>query len=300
MDHASITWLPHSPFRSPAWRWLRANWLHEHGGRGDHRVDDAWVARAVDFLAAREPSATRPTGARRRQADPALQQALELAEEQPPERRWQVQSLLLTGEPMEDISRHHALSADALEAYHELHFRVRPHLAATDWVLTHAVGTFCWKGFAGLPLGALWKFTAYTAGPRALEVVIALTTDGPLPVWLRASFTHNPRYEEARFRCRGRLAVAAMTAESETEWRALLQARKKFRRLDRRATGPRDESPGLVPAMEHFLGSINSGRRPARDTDPAAPQRTGRDRDAACAEVTRGRVLLADLLKRYS
>jgi hypothetical protein len=300
MDRASTTWLPHSPFRSPAWRWARATWLQQHGGRGDKRIDDAWVARAVRFLAAREPSVARPTGARRRQADPALQQALELVDEQPPERRWQIQSLLLTGEAMEDIARHHALSADALEAYHELHFHVRPHLAATDWVLTRAVGTYWWKGFAGLPLGALWKYTAYTAGPRALEVVIAITTDGPLPAWLRASFTDNPPYEEARFRCRGRLAVAALTAESETEWRALLKARRQFRRLDHPAAGSRGEEPGLVPVMESFLGATDRGRRPGRDPDPARPRPKGRDRDAVGAEVTRGRALLAALLQGCS
>jgi hypothetical protein len=279
---------------------VRANWLHEQGGRGDQRVDDAWVVRAVRFLAARTPSAARPRGARRRQADPALQQALELVDEQPPERRWQVESRLLAGEPMEQIARHHALSPDALEAYHELHFRVRPHLAATDWVLTRAVGTYWWRGFAGLPLGAVWKFTGYTAGARALEVIIAITTDGPLPAWLRASFTDDPRYQEARFRCLGKLAVAAMTAESETEWRALLQAHRQFRRLDRQAAGSRDDAPGLLPVMEHFLGTINRGRRPGRDPDAARPRPKGRDRDAGCAEVTRGRVLLADLLERCS
>jgi hypothetical protein len=300
IDGKPATWLPYSPFRSPAWRWVRATWLREHGGRADKGIDDGWVARAVRFLAAREPSAQRPTGARRRQADPALQQALELADEQPPERRWHVQSLLLTSEPMEEIAHHHALSPDALEAYHELHFRVRPHLAATDWVLTRAVGTYWWRGFAGLPLGAVWKFTGYTAGARALEVIIAITTDGPLPAWLRASFTDNPRYDEASFRCLGKLAVAAMTTESEAEWRALLQAHRQFRRLDRQAAGSRDDARGLLPVMEHFLGTINRGRRPVRDTRASGSQPEGRDRDAVGAEVTRGPALIAALFEGCS
>jgi hypothetical protein len=201
---------------------------------------------------------------------------------------------------MEEIAHHHALSPDALEAYHELHFRVRPHLAATDWVLARAVGTYWWKGFAGLPLGAVWKFIGYTAGTRALEVIIAITTDSPLPAWLRASFTHNPPYEEARFRCLGKLAVAAMTTESEAEWRSLLQARKQFRRFDQQAAGPRDEAPGLVPVMESFLGSINRGRRPVRDTGASGSYPEGRDRDAVGAEVTHGRALLAALMEGCS
>jgi hypothetical protein len=234
------------------------------------------------------------------QSDAALKQALGLAEEQPPYRRWQVESRLLTREPIDSIARRHALPPDVVEAYHELHFRVRPHLAATDWVLTRAVGTYWWKGFAGQPLGAVWKFAAYTAGPRALEVIIAITTDGPLPAWLRAAFTHNPRYEEARFRCLGRLAVAALTAESETEWRALLKARRQFRRLDHPAADPHAEAPGMVPVMESFLGATDRGRRPVRDPDPARPQPKGRDRDAVGAEVTRGRALLAALMEGCS
>jgi hypothetical protein len=34
-------------------------------------------------------------------------------------------------------------------------------------------------------LGAIWKYAAYAAGPRALEAVVAITTDAPLPGWLR-------------------------------------------------------------------------------------------------------------------
>jgi hypothetical protein len=41
MEYGPSVWLPDSPLRSPAWRYLRALWLIERGQRAKPRFDDA-------------------------------------------------------------------------------------------------------------------------------------------------------------------------------------------------------------------------------------------------------------------
>src|SRR4051812_29303709 len=60
-------WSPGSPSRSPAWRWLRARWLVQTGEEPRPEIDDPWVLRGRDFLAARIRAEAKP--ASRRSAD---------------------------------------------------------------------------------------------------------------------------------------------------------------------------------------------------------------------------------------
>jgi hypothetical protein len=266
MDHRPTTWLPDSPFRSPAWRWERANWLYEHGGRADSRIDDDWVACARDFLAARGPQAeARPTR-RRRAHDPHIQAALDLSQADPQAPRWRLEAHLLTDAPLDEVARLCELPVEVIEIFHQLFFEVRPRLRATDWVMFHAVGTYYAKGFAGLPVGSLWKWAAYTAGPRALEVVMALTTNAPLPDWLRNGLAGGA-YAEARFRLMGKLTLRAMAADSPAEWDALVRARDQLRRLDRKAEGACEGPTDMLRAMERFLSTGSRRRRTGRRAD---------------------------------
>jgi hypothetical protein len=266
MDHRPTTWLPDSPFRSPAWRWDRANWLYEHGGPTDKRFDDAWVARARDFLAARGRRAEAQPTRRHHRHDPHIQAALDLWQADPPAPRWRLEARLLTGAPLDEVARLCDLSVEAIETFHQLFFDVRPRLRATDWIMFHAVGTYCLKGFAGLPVGALWKWAAYTAGPRALDVVVALTTDAPLPAWVRNGLAGGA-YAEARFRLMGKLTLRAMAADSPAEWDALVRAREQLRRLDRKAEGACEGPTGRLRAMERFLCTGSRRRRTGRQAD---------------------------------
>jgi hypothetical protein len=292
MDHRPTKWLPDSPFRSPAWRWERANWLYEHGGPTDKRFDDAWVALARDFLDTRGRQAeARPTR-RHRAGDPHIQAALDIWRAEPPAPRWQLEARLLTGAPLDEVAHLCELLVDVVETYHQLFFDVHPRLQATDWIMLHAVGTYYWKGFAGLPLGALWKWAAYTAGARALDVVMALTIDAPLPDWFRDGLTGGA-YAEARFRLLGRLTLWAMAADSPAEWDALVRAREQLRHVDRQAEGGCEEPTGMLRAMEQCLrtrsrrrsvdvrrarsselasgvGGVDTGRRPSLEALMAA------------------------------
>ena len=99
MDGTFIDWLPDGPFRSPAWRWLRASWRHKTGGRPRPGVDDQWVDVARRFLARRDKRAVRPD-----RVDTAVLGAHALSCAADPHRRWRLEALLLTSEPLE-VSR---------------------------------------------------------------------------------------------------------------------------------------------------------------------------------------------------
>jgi hypothetical protein len=300
MESEKTSWLPHSCFRRPSWRWQWACCLCRTGRRVRPPLDDAWVARAKHFLAARDRYTSRSARTKLARLDPAVQEAADLSREEPPHRRWHVEALLLTTTPFAEVARLCGVAVQTLEAFHELHFHVRPYLHATDWVMAQAVGTYHWKGFAGLPLGSLWRHAAYTAGARALEVMMAVTTGQPFPAWLRASFTQNPAYQERRLRLLGKLVVAAATTDSPAAWQALVEAHDQVRRLDRQAPGSRDE-PSLLPVMEDFLLSVGGRRKPGRKTVVERPKAKGRALDLAGAGKPRRRVsvtALLDVLRR--
>src|SRR3712207_3254269 len=87
-DAGPAAWMPDSPFRSPGWRWARARWLHANGRGLDPGIDDGWVARAQQFLAARDKEPLQPARTKSSRSDLAVQGALDLSNETPPERRW--------------------------------------------------------------------------------------------------------------------------------------------------------------------------------------------------------------------
>jgi hypothetical protein len=246
-------WMPDSWFRSPAWRWARARCLSERRTRKRRAVDDEWVGRAVHYLVTQRKgkpgyAPMPPSG-----FDPAIEAALDLYRNTAPQRRWHVEALLLTTEPMEEVARLTGVPVETVEAYHQLLFDVRPRLRARDWVMLRAIGTIGPQGCVGQPLGPLWKLVAYTGSRPALEVVMAVTTDRPFPDELRRAFGADAAFQEQRLRLMGKLTVAALTTESADALAALAKVREEVRRLDGQATGTRVRPTGPTPVMAEIL-----------------------------------------------
>jgi hypothetical protein len=133
---------------------------------------------------------------------------------------------------------------------------VRPYLAARDWVWLRAIRAGAWNCFARDFPGSLWKGFAYNGGPLALEFAVAVTTDAPLPGWVRAALNLAAPYEEARLRLQAKFAVAALTTESPTELAALVKAHRQFKDLECQTPEGRDATDGMATAMENFLKTV--------------------------------------------
>jgi hypothetical protein len=288
MEPEGSAWL-RGGFCSADWRWQRACWLQETGQRPDRRLDDAWVARARHFLDAAAGDYDDMALGRVDRPDPAVARALQLSRADPPFDRWQLEGYLLTAEPLEAVARHCALPVEAVEAYHALLFDVRPRLTARDWIAARALRSVPGNGCGGEQPGGVWKLCAYAAGPRVLEVVMAVTLHRPLPDWVHAPGGRLRPERQARLRLSCKLLVAALTTPSAEVLKALVAIAGRARTLEADAAGPPARTDGLLPALQDFLHVLGRRPRPARRRKTVAPPSAEANAGAAAAPARRSR-----------
>jgi hypothetical protein len=260
MDGTFIDWLPDSPFRSPAWRWLRASWRHRTGQRSSPRVDDEWVDLTRRFLARSDKHAVRPD-----RVDTAVLGAHALSSAADPHRRWRLEALLLTSDSLETVARRCCLHPDIVEAYHALFFACRDRPGARDWVAAMAVGCGPWNDFAGPQPEGMWKYAAFSGGPVLLDVVIAVTTGGPLPESVRAACARNPAYDEDRLRMDVKLTTSLMTSQSPDEIKTLIAIHDDLLGSAGRGGKGRENDTPVMRLMNSFLASFG-GQKLSRET----------------------------------
>jgi len=281
-----LRWSPGSFYRRPEWRLLRAEYLLATGRRRDPRVDDDWVAHARAAIQNRGGAASRAATVRAARevwaADPAVKGELE--------------ARLLTDEPLVRVAVRLALPATVVEAYTEVFFAVRPMRAATDWLLTHAVGYSSLRGFTGPQPAAAWKLAALAGGPVLLDVVLAATTGRPLPDGLLNVADPRRSDQEARTRLLAEIWVASMAAVTDEEFAAVARDRQRLHDHDARTGGRAATPTPTVVAVEAFLAALPAMARTARrgestshqfSTPPAEPARTGQPDDSGCRGVGR-------------
>jgi len=75
------------------------------------------------------------------------------------------------------------LSPAVVNEFERFFFNVRDRLAAADFILLCVVGYDPFRGFEESNLRGLWQYFGYSAGPKFLELVIAVSQDRPLPEW---------------------------------------------------------------------------------------------------------------------
>lgn len=254
MDSRSIYWRTDSPFRRPAWRWLRANYLLLHRQSPEPQVDDEWVQRACRFLVAQTGLNGADSHATSRDADPAIAVASNLWRQEPAHQgRSKLEAYLLTGEPFIGIAQRCALSGAVVEAYHQLFFAWRSNPRATDWILAQVIGTRFGQCSGPVTLGTLWKYCALSGGPRVLELVIAVTLDHPLPDGWSLPGPPLSAADEALLRARTKVVLSALTAHSDAAMRQVVAAQTALRRLLRKRTGKSHDTSELLLTMELFL-----------------------------------------------
>jgi hypothetical protein len=127
-----------------------------------------------------------PSGRRRRGPrlviPPALIEALEVYQGDG-QLRWELEARLLAGQTDEDIAAATAVRAAVVAAYERHFFAVRQCLAARDYILGCVVGAAPLRGFEEGDLRPLWAYFGYAAGPKMLELVMAVSLGRPLPDW---------------------------------------------------------------------------------------------------------------------
>jgi hypothetical protein len=252
MDIDPLQWLPDSFTRVPHWRWLRAQCLVAKGASPNPQIDDDWVLHARNAVAGRTAG----------RAAAAIEAALAVRDG-PLERRWELEARLLTDESLEHVALKCALPVETVGAFAHVFFAVRERQKAKDWLMLRAVGYSPLSGFKSPQPGGLWKYAAVTGGTAALDLVIAVTTDRPLPAGAVADTRDQREVAESLLRERVKVWVALILARSDAEVAAAVEARQQLRKLEAEASDCASDTPPVLLAMEEFLRALPGTRSEA-------------------------------------
>ena len=155
----------------PDARWRRAGLLADGHRCGDGR--DAWVVRALDYRRRMRELAGDPDSPAKLAASAPDIAAAHAAYTSGDEfARGTLEAWLLTGLPSAEIAARCDLGAAAVEAYHELFFRVRGKLATPLWVLLNALGAANLSAVGEGDVDVILKRFALVGGRFVLELVL--------------------------------------------------------------------------------------------------------------------------------
>jgi len=174
-----------------------------------------------------------------------------------------VEARILAGQTDVEIAALTSLDPLVIGAFESLFFNVRDRLQARDWIANVVIGPGLRCGFGLDELPLLWRAFGFFAGPKILEIVMAVTLGEPLPGWLRAPAGEDQRVFEARIRWSARLAVAVRMMRSPAAAAQIKTLVRAKQRLDKEAFGA-DTKDRKLKAMLDCLASMDHSRRPAR------------------------------------
>jgi hypothetical protein len=171
------------PIPAPDWRWQIACHLHERARlrrRRRRQSDPEWLQALLALSEVLHPSGRR--GRSRRPVTSELMAAHQLYQSETP-LRWEVEARILAGQSDNEVALPTALPPAVVAAFEQFFFNVRDRLAAADCILFGLIGFDPVRGFEEADLRGLWQYFGYTAGPKMLELVMAVTLDRRLPDW---------------------------------------------------------------------------------------------------------------------
>lgn len=140
----------------------------------------------------------------------------------------EIESFILAGETDATIGGRFGFPAAIIAEYERAFFHVRDRLDARDWIRARVIGTT-------LPPdqdGPILKLFAYSGGPIALELVLAVMRRRKLPKEIASTFAKDPKYEEARLRTLVELAIAAVRDASFSELAGFIDVYQLARQVD--------------------------------------------------------------------
>ncbi len=253
------------PFRSPDWRWRRAEEIVRRGHRPTQH-DDPWVKQAVVYQ--RTLAATIANASRKRPACPmpdfAAAHKLHLDRGVQTD---EIMARLLAGERFDSISGRVNIPASVISTYDALFYNVFDAVqrGCWHWLLCHALGFPPEK--ACIPTeGQIWRYLAFVGGPPIVDLVIADFMDRSEPKF-------PDRHELAE---KGRFLAREFFADRSTPGAAtalLEEACLRFRDTLTRGfvTDP------MLRIQLNFLRQV-AGLKPIAGDEAPAGQSTTRDR----------------------
>jgi len=131
--------------------------------------------------------------------------------------RASVEARILAGQTDVEIAALTSLDPLVIAAFESLFFCVRDRLQAGDWIATVVIGPGLRCGFASDEMPLLLRAFGYYAGASILELVMAVTENRPLPVWVQPPPGVDRESFESRLRLSVRLVVALRMMQSSDD-----------------------------------------------------------------------------------
>jgi hypothetical protein len=170
---------PADPLQDPASRWLRCQYLVEHGREPFPALDDALTLDAWRFLRDMRQCLDDAERQRLAQRHPSVAAAYQLFTQVGPLQRAEMEARVLAGENDEIIALKCRCTPAVIAAYHDLFFAVRPHLQAEVYILNLAIGPKVHDGLTSADHEILLKLVGYRMGGRMVDQLLDYFTDPP-------------------------------------------------------------------------------------------------------------------------
>lgn len=237
------------PTREVDWRWRLAK--AAISGQPIHDADE-WVQRAIQYLqAAAQPATEHP-----RLECPIAAAAMLRASEQS-YTRWTIEAYVLADLPASEIAAKVQLTPAVIEAYEQLFFDCRAHLAAKDWIAQHAIRLDAVRGAPSETLGALWRSQGYQGGPIIVDAFIAASLGRPLPdAYLAALGPHAPLLELC-MRMKVSLTVCLLHVRDRRQLQTVRRMYQELTAYEQQLTiTPKEMGAHLAQAIEAMAEEI--------------------------------------------
>jgi hypothetical protein len=92
-----------------------------------------------------------------------------------------MEARILAGQTDREIAAAMNVAPAVVSAYEQNFFSVKDRLNAADFILSTTIGYTPFRGFDEGDWRSLWAYFAYTAGPKMLELVMAVSQSRRLP-----------------------------------------------------------------------------------------------------------------------
>lgn len=172
-DPIEIDLTPENPWRPVDWRWQRALRLQQKEFRRNNRFDDLDILNAVKFVdASRYSDGDRSRSTILALRHPDMYWAVDMFNNADAAWRYEVEARILANESIAEISSRMNMRPGAMEVYERLFYDVRPRLKHSSYILHIAIGPALHKGLRESDYHLIWKYYAFTYGPRMLDAVI--------------------------------------------------------------------------------------------------------------------------------
>lgn len=175
-----------NPWRTPTWRWRRAEGIFAGQQPGTTPKRDGeegyyWIRKAVKFLDAQQQCTDDNSRMTLALLEPAIFWASYIFSQGDQPARWAIEARIMARELDRNIAFHHDCGVEVIQAYEALFFNVREKLERRDYIVNSVFGEAVQRGLTERQYDLLWKLFAYSLGPCALEAMMDRIV---APVWV--------------------------------------------------------------------------------------------------------------------